>query len=100
MPLEAKIAPFSASSEDKEQVPTACGIKGHGGVCFSFPLASTCDVQADSLYLCWRRVTSFFSIYFSLMTNLTMWAYSPLVSVFFCCDFLSNLYMHTVFILF
>lgn len=72
LPLEATIAPFCASSEDKEQVPTAHGIRGPGGVCFSFPLASTCNVQADSLYLCWRRATSLFALYFALMTNKTM----------------------------
>jgi hypothetical protein len=72
LPLEAKIAPFCASSEDKEQVPTAHGIKGLGGVCFSFPLASTCNVQADSLYLCSRRATRLFALYFALMTNKTM----------------------------
>ena len=72
MALEAKIAPFCASSEDKEQVPTAHGIKGLGGVCFSFPLASTCNLQADSLYLCSRRATRLFALYFALMTNKTM----------------------------
>ncbi|QQN68048.1 MULTISPECIES: hypothetical protein [Comamonas] len=72
LPLEATIAPFCASSEDKEQVPTAHGIKGLGGVCFSFPLASTCNVQADSLYLCSCRATRLFALYFALMTNKTM----------------------------
>ncbi len=94
-----EIAPFGASSEDKEQVPNARGIKGPGGVCFSFPLAITCGLQADSLYLCSRRDTNFFAIYFGCMTKLTKLACTPHEVDVFCCAFAFQLYVHTVFIL-